>query len=183
MGWALGSALGGPPSRVGCLEMPLEALGKSFKHEYTYSKFCSLVYNYYGRKTLTCKVKMFFRFGVVRRGRMGVPNVRGSLKLLNLEFKVRVQFELWTLLEGFSLDSSWTIELSNLEFKFVESWTLELGFQSSSSWNSELNPVWQIYEFGLNANYQTQGSRVPWCVNYWTLAEEGGEFGTSCNSF
>ena len=35
----------------------------------------------------------------------------------------------------------------------------------------------------LDSNYQTQGLRVRWFVDNWTLGKKGGEFGTSSNSF
>ena len=107
----------------------------------------------------------------------GVPNVRGSLELLNSEFKVQVQLELWTLVVEFRLDSSWTIELSNLEFKFVELWTLELRFESSSSWNSELNSVGgRVTSSGWNRTLEPRVHKFDRSVNYWTSRKKGCEF-------
>ena len=119
-----------------------------------------------------------------KKGAKGVPNVRGSLELLNSEFKVRVQLELWTLVVGFRLDSSWTIELSNLEFKFVELWTLEPRFESSSSWNSELNSVGgRVTSSGWTRTFEPRVHEFDGSVNYWTSRKKGCEFDTSCSYF
>ena len=80
----------------------------------------------------------------------------------------------------------WWQSSGSIVYELRNYWTIELRVQVRQTLNfgtqvQEFKLVGirvelcqrQRYKFGLNSNYQTQGSRVRWFVNYWTLGKKG----------